>query len=404
MKKHFEIPLLNDHHNHTVFYMILNDCLDVRGVADYNQAIKLIQKLDEEINIVLGWMFSEYNRKDIENLPPVLICEGSLHSFILNKKAKEILGKKYPEIISNIEDTKWVEKHLYQLIQFLSCIKKISRKNIDGFFKTMIEENQTLKMEDMLVPNKESIKLIKDAGYCDRCKFWMGLESYKKLKPKDKKDICGIKIFLDGSVGARTAALNGYVSGESGIKLYTDERLTKTLKYIEKEKTKAALHAIGEIAIEQLLNVVEKENIKIAGLQIEHAQYITWEQADRCKKLNITLSMQPNFSIESKIFKDRITTAYLKRNNPFRMLIDKIGFIPGKDLIFGSDGMPHGARAALENSLFPVLQSQKLTLAEFTEGYCVDSCEYGKISFDVVDNKIKSLRTVKPETFPVSGE
>ena len=61
----------------------------------------------------------------------------------------------------------------------------------------------------------------------------------------------------------------------------------------------------------------------------------------------------------------------LLRNNPFRMLIDQAGFEPGQDLIFGSDGMPHGIEYALQWSLFPLYPGQRLTVDELVTGYGV---------------------------------
>ena len=66
---------------------------------------------------------------------------------------------------------------------------------------------------------------------------------------------------------------------------------------------------------------------------------------------------------------DRLPDGYPERNNPFRMLIDQVGYIPGDDLLFGSDGMPHGIREALRQSLFPPYAGQTLTLEEFVAGY-----------------------------------
>ena len=59
----------------------------------------------------------------------------------------------------------------------------------------------------------------------------------------------------------------------------------------------------------------------------------------------------------------------MEANNPFRMLIDQAGFTCGEDLIFGSDGMPHGVEYALQWCLFPPCPGQRLTLEELTAGY-----------------------------------
>ena len=85
--------------------------------------------------------------------------------------------------------------------------------------------------------------------------------------------------------------------------------------------------------------------------------------------------------------KDRISESYCLQNNPFRMLIDNAGFIPGNDLVFGSDGIPHGIDYALTMSLFPPLQTQKLTLDEFVAGYCMEDMENGFIDISTDEDK-----------------
>ena len=112
---------------------------------------------------------------------------------------------------------------------------------------------------------------------------------------------------------------------------------------------------------------------RVGGLcvRLEHAQMITLEQALLAKKLGIILSMQPNFSPDSAAYSDRLPPHYINANNPFRMLIDEAGFVPGKDLLFGSDGMPHGAAYAAECAEKPPVPGQRLTMQELIAGYSV---------------------------------
>jgi hypothetical protein len=81
--------------------------------------------------------------------------------------------------------------------------------------------------------------------------------------------------------------------------------------------------------------------------------------------------MQPNFNSDSRDYADRLDATWLAANNPFRMLIDQAGFSPGQDLVFGSDGMPHGVEYAWQWSLFPRYPSQRLTTDELVAGYGV---------------------------------
>ena len=103
---------------------------------------------------------------------------------------------------------------------------------------------------------------------------------------------------------------------------------------------------------------------------MEHAQLISLEQAKRAKDLGLIMSMQPNFNIDSVDYASRLPAGVAERNNPFRMLIDDAGFVPGTDLILGSDGMPHGVEYATEQSFNPAFESQKLSRKEFIAGYC----------------------------------
>jgi predicted amidohydrolase YtcJ len=397
MKKINSIPLLNDYHTHTSFYMAMRKFINVRDIRDFDKAYEVISKLDDKINVVLGWSFGYKNREKIEKLGPTILCDGSLHLIIMNQKAKDSLKDHFPEIVSNIEDIEWLEHNIYSVLKFLPQIAPVNDNDVHEFFDYMLKENQIYSMEDLLLPNTDYIDMYERTGYDDRLKYWIDIKSYKTLPEKYKSKISGFKIFLDGAISPGTAAINGYCNTEfdGGMKLYTDEGLAADLKYAEAEGKSVAAHALGEIAIEQLVDIVEKENIKLPCLRIEHAQYISLDVAKRCKKLGITLSMQVCFSEESVLFKGKLTDECLLKNNPFRMLIDEAGYLPGEDLLFGSDGMPHGAKSALNNALFPPVENQKLTLDEFVKGYCLDTTEHGSINFEIEDNKVVNIVSCK---------
>ncbi|MEM7453170.1 MAG: hypothetical protein AAF456_02335 [Planctomycetota bacterium] len=115
--------------------------------------------------------------------------------------------------------------------------------------------------------------------------------------------------------------------------------------------------------------------------------------AKRAKDLGLVLSMQPNFTSDSVCYSDRLDSGYLNANNPFRMLIDEAGFVPGADLIFGSDGMPHGIEYALQQVLFPPYPSQSVTLDEFMAAYCLDA-DTGQVELEI-DHDTRSVNMIK---------
>ncbi len=389
--KQYEIPLLYDSHNHVGFYAALTNCLDVRDIRNYDKVINLLKTLPNKVNLVMGWTFLKYNMEDIEDLPPVFICDQMLHSFIINNKAKELLIKEYPEVVKNIENPVWVEKNLSTILTLIPSIHGITQKDVDQFFGKL-EENGVYVVDDMLAIDDNYIALIKNGKYGDRCKLWASPKTYGKLSTENKNKIEGIKIFLDGALGPETAATAGYTSGKNGLLLHTNTELTEILKFLEKEQLNVAIHSVGELGIVQLLDILEKEKIILPNIRVEHAMFITKDIALRCKKTSIILSMQPNFSLDSLLFKGKLADKHLAKNNPFRMLIDEVGYIPGKDLIFSSDGMPYGIQSALETSLFPPYEGQKLTLNEMVNGYCLKDTSKGKINFEIHDQEIKNIK------------
>ena len=142
-----------------------------------------------------------------------------------------------------------------------------------------------------------------------------------------------------------------------------------------------ALHLLGVIAhqvgqhpaaiqmIHQALQSAPK--LQAAWNNLGEALRANNQVEDAIKAYQNAIALQPNFSDDSLHYADRLPEGYPERNNPFRMLIDEAGFVPGEDLVFGSDGMPHGVGEALRQALFPPFAGQELSLDEFVAGYCV---------------------------------
>jgi predicted amidohydrolase YtcJ len=112
----------------------------------------------------------------------------------------------------------------------------------------------------------------------------------------------GGDVFLDGSIGSRTAALlEPYADGNtSGTLRFSDDELLAYYAQAEALGIAAGVHAIGDAAIEQSIRTWERV---LAGRPsprgcrhfIEHFEIATPEQIDACARMNIYLSMQPQF-------------------------------------------------------------------------------------------------------------
>jgi hypothetical protein len=134
----------------------------------------------------------------------------------------------------------------------------------------------------------------------------------------------GMKFFLDGSLGGRTAAMSfPYVDEPStcGILNMDDKTFRERLADVHKRGIQAQVHAIGDAAIDQFIRAAQSlEDLPPlpGGLRhrLVHAQICRPDQMDRLARLGIVCDVQPVFvpsdiSItEPRIGKKRLGWAY----------------------------------------------------------------------------------------------
>jgi predicted amidohydrolase YtcJ len=373
----------------------------IRKKKDFLFFLNEIEYQKNKLNIIINWNTGYFNikQKDLQENYPILICSRTLHKFVINQKGKDILSReKHKEIVKKFDDPFWVEKNLARILEFLTELKGISIEKINTFFED-ITNLGIWKIEDMLLPSNEVIETFLQTKHLKRVKFWVDIDTLKEIDKKYHRYIKGIKIFTDGALGSKTSKLyENYDNNQNGFLLYGNDELEHLLLKCFKINKEIAIHCIGNVALNQLSSVLlklrNKTNYDFNKIRIEHAQMLETNSAKRFKELGIRLSMQPNFNLDSFYYTDRLEEEYLKKNNNFRMIIDEAKFEPGKDLIFSSDGMPHGIEYALYSSLFPKYDSQRLTLSEFVNGYCIDDYSKGYIEIKINYEKRKIKTTV----------
>ncbi len=340
-------------------------------------------------SIAYGWNSARYPlaKTDFDDLGPTAVLNLSLHGLVVNDAGLDVFRARDAEIADNLWDQAWVERNLRRVLNVLAE-EGASSERLQRFFRWLREEHGVYHAEEMLLVGEDEIQMLDDAGVARRTTIWASPAQFYQLSSAARARVHGIKLFADGALGAWTAALGRPYRGvdDSGMLLYAPAELASTLAPHVLARRPVAIHAIGDRAIEQVLAAIEEIAAPVGGeVRIEHAQFISLEAARRARALGITLSMQPNFSDDSLHYADRLPEGYPERNNPFRMLIDEAGFTPGRDMVFGSDGMPHGVREALRQSLFPPFPSQTLTLDEFVAGYCVPAGAPGAIDVLIDD-------------------
>ncbi len=149
--------------------------------------------------------------------------------------------------------------------------------------------------------------------------------------------VAGIKIFADGSLGSQTAhCFSKYIGSNNnyGIEVKSKAQMLDEVTQAARLGLPAAIHAIGDKAVSNVLDVFETVPRLKNGARhrIEHLQLCRRKDIARIKKLNAVASMQPShcpsdIKMVRKYWGKRGADAYI-----FRAIIDR-----GIDLAFGSD-------------------------------------------------------------------
>jgi hypothetical protein len=193
--------------------------------------------------------------------------------------------------------------------------------------------------------------------------------------------ICGVKIFADGALGSQTAlCFNKYKGSKSnyGIEVTPPAEMSRMVKSAARLGLPAAIHAIGDRAVAQVLDVLEEAPALKAGQRhrIEHLQLIRRKDIPRVRKLGVVASMQPShcpsdIDMIERYWGQRGRNAYI-----FRTLIDK-----GVDMAFGSDapiepldplaGIAAAVRRAPEGKRKAFYPEQRVTASEALQRFTV---------------------------------
>ncbi len=147
-----------------------------------------------------------------------------------------------------------------------------------------------------------------------------------------------VKMFSDGSMGARTAwMLRPYADGGLGLSATPTAEIAKVVRLAKENGWGVSVHAIGDRANREVLDIFEEVAAGDAAQprlphRIEHAQTLHPDDLPRLAKLGITASVQPLHLLDDMVLLDRILGERGDRAYAFRGLLDT-----GAILALGSD-------------------------------------------------------------------
>ncbi len=144
----------------------------------------------------------------------------------------------------------------------------------------------------------------------------------------DHLTVRSVKLFADGALGSRGAALLAPYSdapAQRGLLFMSDAEMTRKIQTALQAGFQVNVHAIGDAANHQVLDGFEAAYRKVAGgrqlrNRIEHAQVVSLDDIPRFKALDLIASMQPTHATsdmnmaEDRVGKDRLRGAYAWRS------------------------------------------------------------------------------------------
>lgn len=167
----------------------------------------------------------------------------------------------------------------------------------------------------------------------------------------------GVKIFIDGSLGSRTAFLSqNYLNYDSrGLLIWSHEEIKELIKKSWQALQQVAIHTIGDQAAHLAVSAAREvagEGI-LGRLHLEHVQILRPETVQMMKPLPITCYMQPcHWLSDSPWLKKNLPEDLVKNLFPWELL--RKNKIP---LYFGSDSPIEAP--SLFNNKKALIESQK---------------------------------------------
>ncbi|MCS7185670.1 MAG: amidohydrolase [Armatimonadetes bacterium] len=183
-----------------------------------------------------------------------------------------------------------------------------------------------------------------------------------------------VKLFLDGSIGAHTAAMRepyADMPGEPGRLLLRDRTAEGLMLEFNDMGWRIAVHAIGDLAIDQAIEAfrfVRMDGKRFLRHRLEHIEVLQPEHIGWMRKLNLVASMQPNFVArwqqEGGLYEVRLGRERARRMNPFGSILRA-----GIPLAFGSDGMPFSPLYGIAGALTHPQPDERLSLRQALLAY-----------------------------------
>ncbi len=331
---------------HTHMELLALKTVPFENIRSVEELADFLKRSD--VRIAWGWDESMFGRpllrRDIDPIDrPILLLRMDAHVGVANRRLIEELGIKGGELFD--EERGYLrDSLLWEIVDRLkprgSKMRELLRQACMRAGEMGIAEvhdfvDYEIALHYLELSEELPIRVVLMPYY----EHYRDVLELMKGKRYENISLGWVKLFVDGSVGARTAYLKEPYKDRKGWRgnLFVNaEDIERVIRELEEEGLRVALHAIGDGAVEECLRAFEKAKPRLKYHRIEHALLIDREQAIRAKEMNLLLCLQPNFR---DFFKDTYITALGEERFGRVVPLDMLDSL-GVDMIFGSDMMP----------------------------------------------------------------
>ncbi|MCO7224799.1 amidohydrolase [Pleionea sp. CnH1-48] len=247
----------------------------------------------------------------------------------------------------------------------------------------------------------------------------------KKGHVKDDKDrlsIRSVKLYSDGALGSRGAALLAPYSdaGDTkGLLVTEPSALYQTIAQVLKYGFQANIHAIGDHGNRLVLDSLEKAYKNVGGEnlrhRIEHAQVVHLDDIPRFKSLNIIASMQPTHATsDMNMAEDRVGAHRIKGAYAWQRFLQQGTIIAsGSDFPVELANPFHGLHAAVTRQDHQQLPAggwkpdQKMTLTQALRSFTLDAAyaaHQEKTLGSLESGKWADFILIEPDIFAIAPD
>lgn len=348
------IPGCYDTHTHLIMHGSActrsADLTDCRSIAELQQRLRDHWAKNSDTKCIVGErfdheIFSEgrwVTRKDLDEVSsdiPVVVARLCYHAVVANSAA---LAPSKGKLNAEQWETGKLTEDDSELAwcQIPACTpEELEKAALYAFNEARTVGLTSVNTQIDSIEELELLRRLRDEGRLPvRVRFQWPYHLMSKLVEDGLKTASGndflrvgaIKIFMDGSMGARTCAMSEEFAdepGNCGILLRSDDDLAEMLVEVQRNGNQAAIHTIGDLAISTAISGIRKAMPEgNAGNthrhRLEHVAQTSPKILADMADLNIMASVQPQFIITDFWTRDRVGPERYKFIYPFKSMLD----------------------------------------------------------------------------------